>query len=113
VINNTPPELLSDIVLVDDFSTKGISNLIIYAFYLNEKSFLFYKAHLKDHLDNYVKRWNGKVVVHHTDKREGLVQARQIGAQMIKGDVIVILDAHCECVANWLPPLLARIKLNR
>jgi polypeptide N-acetylgalactosaminyltransferase len=73
----------------------------------------FYKDHLKQKLDDYVKRWNGKVVVYHTEKRLGLVQARQYGAEKIKGDVIVILDAHCECSTNWLPPLLARIKLNR
>ena len=53
------------------------------------------------------------MVVYHTEKRLGLVQARQYGAEKIKGDVIIILDAHCECSTNWLPPLLARIKLNR
>lgn len=68
---------------------------------------------MKENLDDYIKRWNGKVVVHHTNKRVGLVQARQIGAEMIRGDVLVILDAHCECVVNWLPPLLSRIKHNR
>jgi polypeptide N-acetylgalactosaminyltransferase len=64
-------------------------------------------------LDNYIRRWNGKVIVHHTEKHIGLIQARQLGAEMIKGEVIVILDAHCELVMNWLPPLLYRIKLNR
>ena len=68
---------------------------------------------MKQKLDKYVKRWRGKVVIHRTGKRIGLVQARQIGAQMIKAEVIIFLDAHCECTPNWLPPLLARIKLNR
>ena len=61
----------------------------------------------------YVKRWHGKVIVHHTEKREGLIQSRMIGADITKGEVLVFLDAHCECVTNWLPPLLARIKSNR
>jgi hypothetical protein len=30
--------------------------------------------------------------------RVGLVEARVIGARAAAGDVIVILDAHCECV---------------
>ena len=29
----------------------------------------------------------------------GLVEARVIGARAGEGDVIVILDAHCECVS--------------
>ena len=73
----------------------------------------FYKDHLKQKLDDYVKRWNGKVVIFRTEKRLGLVQARQFGAEKIQGDVIIILDAHCECSANWLPPLLDRIKTNK
>jgi hypothetical protein len=31
--------------------------------------------------------------------RVGLVEARVVGARAAAGDVIVILDAHCECVS--------------
>ena len=31
--------------------------------------------------------------------RVGLVEARVVGARVAEGDVIVILDAHCECVS--------------
>jgi polypeptide N-acetylgalactosaminyltransferase len=91
VLNTSPKELLEEIILVDDFSnTDGFEKL---------------KTHIKTIF--------GNIRLHKTEKREGLVQARTIGAKLAKGEVIVILDAHCECVVNWLPPLLARIKANR
>ena len=36
-----------------------------------------------------------------TSKREGLIAARQVGADAAKGDVIVFLDAHCEATKGW------------
>ncbi|UJR22834.1 hypothetical protein I4U23_025864 [Adineta vaga] len=92
VINTSPPELLKEVVLIDDGSTV---------------------ASLKEPLEKYIKRWNGLVKLYRTGKRVGLIEARTLGAQKSIGDVIVILDAHCECVTNWLPPLLTRIALNR
>ncbi|CAF0785340.1 unnamed protein product [Didymodactylos carnosus] len=74
VINTSPPELLKDIVLIDDGS--------------------------------------GDVKLYRTGQRVGLIEARTLGAKKSTGDVIVILDAHCECVSNWLPPLLTRVALN-
>lgn len=35
------------------------------------------------------------------------------GARFAKADVLVFLDAHCECMAQWLEPLLERIKESR
>jgi glycosyltransferase involved in cell wall biosynthesis len=74
---------------------------------------LFLIEHLRGRLEEYIKRFDGKVKLYRTEKREGLVQARVIGAEKGTGDVIVVLDAHCECVTNWLPPLLTRIAVNR
>uniref|UniRef100_A0A1B0DDB3 Polypeptide N-acetylgalactosaminyltransferase n=1 Tax=Phlebotomus papatasi TaxID=29031 RepID=A0A1B0DDB3_PHLPP len=45
--------------------------------------------------------------------REGLVAARLLGAQHAKGDVLIFLDAHCECSPGWLEPLLAEIQKDR
>ena len=67
----------------------------------------------------------------------GIVQARMLGVQLAKGDVLVFLDSHCkyytgihstlrkqsispssacfagECYEGWVEPLLQRIKQDR
>ncbi len=58
----------------------------------------FSLAPLKEQLETYIKRWNGLVKLYRTGKRVGLIAARTLGAEKAMGDVIVILDAHCECV---------------
>lgn len=45
--------------------------------------FLFIE-HLKKQLDDYIKQWNGLVKVFRNERREGLIQARSIGAQKAK-----------------------------
>jgi hypothetical protein len=48
----------------------------------------------------------------HTEKREGLIRARQIGARYATADVMIFLDAHSEANYNWLPPLIEPIALD-
>ena len=72
-----------------------------------------FTEHLKGNLDEYVKQFNGLVKVYRNAERLGLILTRSEGAKYAKGDVIVYLDAHCECNRNWLTPLLARIKYDR
>lgn len=92
IINTSPPHLLHEVVMVDDFSTKD---------------------HLKGKLEDYVKQFNGKVKIYRNTERLGLIGTRTRGAKLSTGDVIVFLDAHCECNKNWLVPLLARIRYDR
>ncbi|XP_038661721.1 N-acetylgalactosaminyltransferase 7 isoform X2 [Scyliorhinus canicula] len=93
VIKRTPKQYLAEIVMIDDYSNK---------------------AHLKERLDSYLKQWNGLVKVYRNERREGLIQARSIGAHKANlGQVLIYLDAHCEVGPNWYAPLVAPISMNR
>ncbi|XP_064834492.1 polypeptide N-acetylgalactosaminyltransferase 10-like isoform X2 [Oncorhynchus masou masou] len=91
VLNRSPPELIAEVILVDDFSDK---------------------EHLKASLEEYMVRMP-KVRILRTKKREGLIRTRLLGAAAATGEVITFLDSHCEANINWLPPLLDRIATNR
>ncbi|MBN3276724.1 GLT10 acetylgalactosaminyltransferase, partial [Polyodon spathula] len=84
VLHRSPPQLLAEIILVDDFSDK---------------------EHLKTALEDYMVRLP-KVRIVRTKKREGLIRTRLLGASVAIGGVITFLDSHCEANVNWLPPLL-------
>ncbi|PZC73645.1 hypothetical protein B5X24_HaOG209019 [Helicoverpa armigera] len=43
----------------------------------------------------------------------GLIRARLAGARLASADSLVFLDAHSEAVADWLRPLLQRLKDKR
>ncbi|XP_066929018.1 polypeptide N-acetylgalactosaminyltransferase 13-like [Clytia hemisphaerica] len=92
VINRTPPDLLKEIVIVDDKSEY---------------------ANLKKPIDDHVKQLSNKVVVVRNAKRSGLIKSRLAGAEKATGDVIVFLDSHCETTPGWVEPLLARIAEDR
>jgi polypeptide N-acetylgalactosaminyltransferase len=54
--------------------------------------------------------FEGKIKIHHNEKREGLIRARMIGARLAEAEVIVFLDSHMEVGVTWLPPLLGNIE---
>lgn len=92
VLDRSPPELISEIILVDDFSDK---------------------PHLGRQLDDYLSNLpDGKVKIIRLAKREGLIRARLRGAEVAKGPVLTYLDSHCECAEGWLEPLVSRIAQN-
>lgn len=74
---------------------------------------IWFIENLKSNLDEYVKQFKGKVKLYRNSERLGLIMTRSNGARYATGDVIVFLDAHCECQPNWLPPLLTRIAYDR
>ena len=88
VLNRSPENLLEEIILVNDFSTR------------------------KDVLQSldFFLRTNGYIVqVVHLSSRRGVAGARMAGAERASGQVLVFMDAHCEVGYNWLPPLLEPI----
>lgn len=92
IVNRSPKELLQEIVLVDDASTN------------NE---------LKNMFDDYLSMFPAKVKMIRNEKRQGLIRARLIGAKYATGNVLIFLDAHMECNAGWMEPLLTRIATDR
>lgn len=93
VLDRTPSHLLTEIVLVDDFSDL---------------------ADLKDKLDSEVKAINSsKVRIIRNKQREGLIRSRVFGARQSIGDVLLFLDSHIETNLGYAEPLLNRIKDDR
>lgn len=92
VVNRTPKELLQEIILIDDNSTE---------------------SELRKPLEDYLDTIPATVRLIRTEKREGLIRARLIGAKLATGSVMVFIDAHSECGDGWLEPLVARIASDR
>uniref|UniRef100_A0A182J581 Polypeptide N-acetylgalactosaminyltransferase n=1 Tax=Anopheles atroparvus TaxID=41427 RepID=A0A182J581_ANOAO len=86
VLNRSPPELVQEIVLVDDWSSS---------------------VPLKTFLEDYFLPYGDKVRILRTPARYGLIRARIYGARRTSADYLLFLDAHCECLPGWLEPLLA------
>nr|KAG5714291.1 hypothetical protein BaRGS_018508 [Batillaria attramentaria] len=87
ILGASPPQLLSDIILVDDASTM---------------------EHLGQQLEDYVALLD-KVKLVRLKQRSGLMKARMTGFHHVTGDVAAFLDSHCEVAEGWLEPLLQRI----
>lgn len=90
VLDRSPPELVHEIILVDDYSDMD---------------------HLKGQLEDYWSK-ERKVKIVRAPKRVGLIRARLLGFDHATGQTLTYLDSHCECAEGWLEPLLDRIARN-
>lgn len=85
IVNRTPPELLHEIILVNDASTR---------------------EELKSDVPKYVEENFPMARWLNLPEKKGLIVARMEGARNATGEVLVFLDGHVEVNVNWLPPLL-------
>ncbi|GAA28182.2 polypeptide N-acetylgalactosaminyltransferase [Clonorchis sinensis] len=90
VLDYSPKELLQEIILVDDFSSRD---------------------YLKEPLEIYMQQFPVVKIIR-TKRREGLIRARMVGTNVSTAEVLTYLDSHIECTPGWLEPLLERIKAS-
>ncbi|XP_036032618.1 polypeptide N-acetylgalactosaminyltransferase 15 isoform X2 [Onychomys torridus] len=91
ILDTAPRALLQEIILVDDLSQR---------------------EQLKSALSDYVARLETVKLIR-SNKRLGTIGARMLGATRATGDVLVFMNARCECHPGWLEPLLSRIADDR
>lgn len=92
ILNRTPPELLHEIIMVNDKS-----------------SFPELYEPLQKYVDENLPK---KVKIINLTERKGLIVTRMEGAKVATGEVLVFFDSHIEVNVNWLPPLLGKIFSN-
>lgn len=91
VLDRTPPQLLREIIIVDDGSDEDAPWLAVGGQFEQHIAYL------------------PKVKLARLVGRNGLMRARNVGIALAKGDTITVLDSHIEVNEGWLQPLMGRI----
>ncbi|CRL00366.1 CLUMA_CG013636, isoform B [Clunio marinus] len=91
VLLRSPPELIEEILIIDDASDK---------------------EWLHKRLDEYIKKLP-KVRIIRSFVRIGIIGARNLGSLNAIGPILVSLDSHVEVGPGWLEPLLDRFVDNK
>jgi polypeptide N-acetylgalactosaminyltransferase len=95
VLNLSPPDLLGEVVMVDDNSS--LSQL----------------KYLEEHLDALPPAVRSKIKLVRRKVHNGIVGARNRGAEEASFPIILFLDSHAEVTPGWLEPLVAQIHEDR
>lgn len=93
VFTRSPPELLKEVILVNDHSDKD-----------------YCYAPLEEYIRSHFDLRKIRILV--MPVRSGLMWARLASARAASGDVLVFMDCHTEANVNWLPPLIEPIAKN-
>ena len=83
VLNRSPPDVIKEIILVDDASDDPSDGLEL------EKI--------------------QKIKVIRNNERQGLIRSRIIGSKAASAPILTFLDSHVECNTGWLEPLIQRV----
>uniref|UniRef100_H3CYV1 Polypeptide N-acetylgalactosaminyltransferase n=1 Tax=Tetraodon nigroviridis TaxID=99883 RepID=H3CYV1_TETNG len=84
VLMRSPPSLIQEIILIDDFSSDPEDCQLL--------------VHIP------------KVRCLRNVRREGLIRSRVRGANAASAPILTFLDSHCEVNTDWLQPMIQRVK---
>jgi hypothetical protein len=90
VLKRSPPHLLGEVLLVDDFSDH---------------------QELKAPLEEFIRPYR-KIKLIRSPIRLGLIKARMFGCVNAQGPALVFMDAHIEVTDGWLEPLIDPLAIN-
>lgn len=92
-LDRTPPELLKEVLLVDDGNPRDDPRV--------QQQMADIEAYMATH---------PKVRMLTLEDHEGLIVAKNRGAQAAVGDIVTFMDSHCEVGYGWAEPLVAAIE---
>lgn len=118
ILNNSPPELIKEIILIDDHSSVSDTGFRESEYFPEYESYI---ANFADYLSRFKNSSNSsdiklqiykKIKIARIKNGVGLMKARNLGARLARGSVLTFMDAHMVCTPGWLEPLVAGVAKN-